>query len=72
MEVTDVSAGRLEYCETWGWKQGVRMRWQTKRGVLGWYSSAQDVIALPWYWHPLGQKVQACPSLGKGWGDYFP
>lgn len=30
MEVTDVSARRLEYCETWGWKQGVRMRWQTK------------------------------------------
>lgn len=28
MEVMDASAGRLEYCERWGWKQGVRTQWQ--------------------------------------------
>lgn len=26
----DVLAERQEYCETWGWKQGVRMQWQLK------------------------------------------
>lgn len=26
-EVIDASAGRLEYCETWGWEQGVRTWW---------------------------------------------
>lgn len=30
MEVTDVLAERLEYCDTWRWKQGVRMWWQLR------------------------------------------
>jgi len=28
MDVMDVSAERLEYCETWGWEWGVRTWWQ--------------------------------------------
>lgn len=59
-------AERLEYCETWGWKQGVRMQWQLKCGVLEWHSFAMVLAS------PRARGCRPALPLGKAAGTTFP